>query len=240
MKIGISFCLILCSILTYGGSKIDFYQGSAESAFQKAKEENKLIFVDFYASWCKPCKQLERHTFKNKKLAKKLNENYISLKIDVDHPDPFFKELMKNKIQSIPYLAFFTPEQQQIGVIKGFVEADELNDYVNSLQQHFEEGTNKKVMLEEKAETIALGLCEDLDGFTKLVMELNEVEEGSEAFEKLFSNFDNALFDAKKVFKGLDQKIGSDGGNQYFVDYLGKSLEKHCVNTMMVMQMLVE
>jgi len=240
MKFFFSFLMLLLSLSTFGGSKVDFYQGSVESAFQKAKEENKLVFVDFYADWCKPCKQLERHTFKNKKLAKKLNEHYINLKIDVDHPDPFFKELMKNKIQSIPYLAFFTPNQQQIGVIEGFVGASELNDYVTSLQEHFEKGTNKKVMLEEKAESIALSLCEDLDGFTKLVMELNEMEKGSEAFEKLFANFDTALLDAKKVFKGLDQKIGSDGKSQYFVDYLGRSLEKHCVNTLAVMQMLVE
>lgn len=240
MKSGFTFFLLFFSLLSYGGSKIDFFDGSPEAAFKKAKEENKLVFVDFNAAWCKPCKQLERYTFKNKKLAKALNADYVSLKIDVDEENPFFQKLMKGKIRSIPYLAFFAPDQQQIGVIEGFVEAAELNDYVKSLKQQFDGGTQKKLELEKKAESIALGLCSDLEDFTVLVMDLNDQEEGSEGFKKLYPSFEKELIDAKKVFKALDQKIGTDGRSQYFVDYLGKSLEEHCINTLMVMQILAE
>ena len=33
---------------------IDFFQGSWSEALEKAKAEDKLIFVDAYAEWCGP------------------------------------------------------------------------------------------------------------------------------------------------------------------------------------------
>ena len=36
------------------GQGIEFFSGTLDEAFERAKEEKKLVFVDFYADWCGP------------------------------------------------------------------------------------------------------------------------------------------------------------------------------------------
>jgi len=48
----------------------------------RAGEEGKLIFIDFHATWCVPCKLMEKDVFSDKQIAKMFNENFINLKID--------------------------------------------------------------------------------------------------------------------------------------------------------------
>ncbi len=63
---------------------IIFESLSFEQALQKAKKENKLIFIDAYTSWCKPCKLMDRDVFTDSTVARVFNENYINLKIDME------------------------------------------------------------------------------------------------------------------------------------------------------------
>ena len=37
---------------------IEFIEGDWNRALEQARQENKLIFMDCYTSWCGPCKQL--------------------------------------------------------------------------------------------------------------------------------------------------------------------------------------
>ena len=49
-----------------------------------AKTAHKKIFVDAYATWCGPCKRLQKTTFKDAKAAAYYNKNFINFKIDVE------------------------------------------------------------------------------------------------------------------------------------------------------------
>ena len=63
---------------------INFIQQDFSAAIKKAKEENKLVFVDAYASWCGPCKMMDKKVFSNKDVAEYFNENFISVKIMIE------------------------------------------------------------------------------------------------------------------------------------------------------------
>lgn len=63
---------------------ISFYEGGLQDAFEKAKSENKLVFVDCYTTWCGPCKMLKQYTFKNVILGDYMKENYVSLAVDME------------------------------------------------------------------------------------------------------------------------------------------------------------
>lgn len=76
---------ILTSQLSAQG--IEFFEGSFEDAVTKAKSEEKLIFVDAYATWCGPCKRMAKSVFPDPGVGALFNKSFISLKIDMEKPE---------------------------------------------------------------------------------------------------------------------------------------------------------
>jgi len=63
---------------------IIFIENAFSLALQKAKAEYKYIFVDAYATWCGPCRQLKNTSFKNTQTAEYFNKNFINLSVDME------------------------------------------------------------------------------------------------------------------------------------------------------------
>lgn len=62
-----------------------FEKGSNwEQIVEKAKQQNKLIFVDTYTTWCAPCKMMDKEIFPQESVGAFLNENFINVKVQID------------------------------------------------------------------------------------------------------------------------------------------------------------
>ncbi|TAL24957.1 MAG: thioredoxin domain-containing protein [Nitrospirae bacterium] len=60
----------------------------SEEAFEKAREEDKPVFLSTGAVWCHWCHVMARECFENEEIIKILNENFINIKLDRDErPD---------------------------------------------------------------------------------------------------------------------------------------------------------
>jgi thiol-disulfide isomerase/thioredoxin len=68
---------------------ISFLEGDLSVAKERASREGKLIFLDFWASYCTPCKIMEEYTFTHPSVSDYVNDNYIPVKVDIQTFDGF-------------------------------------------------------------------------------------------------------------------------------------------------------
>ncbi|PCJ62963.1 MAG: thioredoxin domain-containing protein [Planctomycetota bacterium] len=74
-------------LLQHVYNPVDWYPWGKE-AFDKAKKEKKPIFLSVGYSSCHWCHVMEKESFENEKIAKYLNDNFISIKVDrEERPD---------------------------------------------------------------------------------------------------------------------------------------------------------
>jgi thiol-disulfide isomerase/thioredoxin len=85
-KIGIAlFGFLFITSFSYTQNRsIIFESGKWQEIKDKAKKENKLIFVDCYTTWCGPCKSMSKNIFTNDTVADFFNKNFICAKFDME------------------------------------------------------------------------------------------------------------------------------------------------------------
>ena len=84
---------------------IVFFVSSLIEGLEKAKVENKLLFVDCYTTWCGPCKILKQYTFKDATLGDYMKDNYVALAIDMETSEGVILA-KKYGIEAYPTLLF--------------------------------------------------------------------------------------------------------------------------------------
>jgi thiol-disulfide isomerase/thioredoxin len=65
------------------------FEGDLAIAKERASREGKLIFLDFWASYCTPCRMMEEYTFTHPSVSDYVNDNYIPVKVDIQSFDGF-------------------------------------------------------------------------------------------------------------------------------------------------------
>jgi thiol:disulfide interchange protein len=89
---------------------IKFVEGETyEAVLRKAQVENKPIFIDFYTTWCKPCKWLEKDVFQLENVADYYNANFISYKVNAEDFDGVALA-QQYEVGAYPTLIFLTKD----------------------------------------------------------------------------------------------------------------------------------
>lgn len=103
-------------LLQHANNPVDWYPWSNE-AFQKAKAENKPVFLSIGYSTCHWCHVMAHESFEDDSVAKILNEKFISIKVDKEER-PDIDSIYMNVCQMLtgsggwPTSIFMTPEQK--------------------------------------------------------------------------------------------------------------------------------
>lgn len=135
---------------------IQFYDGIFEEALMKAKQEDKLIFLDGYTSWCAPCKMMNTTVFTQPEIGRFFNEHFINVKFDMKQGEG--RDLLKRySVQVFPTYLLLDAEGNEIHRVVGGHDADEfirlISDGMDSensiagMQKRYDDGERDVVFL---------------------------------------------------------------------------------------------
>jgi thioredoxin 1 len=98
---------------------IQFHEGSWAEALALAKAENKLVFLDVYASWCGPCKRLKANTFTDENVASLYNASFINVAVDGEKGEGI-ELARKYGVRAYPSLIFVNPKGEIVTYARGY------------------------------------------------------------------------------------------------------------------------
>lgn len=100
-----------------------------------AKRVDKLLMLDFYASWCAACNELDHKTYADPGVAAKL-DNYVNVKLDFTRNSETTKALTeKYQIPGLPVVIFMDAEGTILKRLTGFVGPEEMLTILEEVEQ---------------------------------------------------------------------------------------------------------
>jgi len=216
---------------------IQFEDSKWQEALEKAKVENKLLFVDAYTQWCGPCKRMAKHEFTQKEVGDYYNENFVNLKLDMETPNgrTFDSEY---PVSAYPTMMFLDGDGKVVKRVKGGRKAAQLismgeevmksHDFSGNFREQYEDG--------DRSYDVVFGFVKALNQSSKPSLKISNeylksnpnitseqklmfiAEAAVEADSRLFSEFRNNKNDLLKL-------LGEDEFN--------KKVRRACDNTVL-------
>jgi thioredoxin 1 len=105
------------------------WMSSFDAAKTKADKEHKLLLVDFYATWCGPCKEMKETTWKSPKVIEKAAA-FVPVEVDVDQNSSLANQY---SISGIPAVVILRPDGTEVDRREGMREAPEIGKWLDEV-----------------------------------------------------------------------------------------------------------
>jgi len=113
------FLLVSISFLSYGQEMslpthtLSINWISFEDAISRSNADGKPVFIDVYATWCGPCKWMDKYTFHDSSVVAYVNSHFHAVKFDAETRDTIYYQdtayfaspIPEGKTKSPHYLA---------------------------------------------------------------------------------------------------------------------------------------
>ncbi len=149
MKKIFTVLLAVFSLFAIAQEGIVFEKTAFKDILAKAKKENKLVFMDAMASWCGPCKMMDKNVFSKKNVGDYYNSSFINAKFDMEKGEG--REIAaKYGVRSYPTYLFINGDGVLVSRNFGYMpestflelgkEAESALSKIGSMRQRFDKG----------------------------------------------------------------------------------------------------
>lgn len=183
MKKSILFFLsIILSLPFY--SQTNFRNLSLDEAIKVAKKENKKIFIDFYTSWCGPCRVMATKIFPLPEMGEYFNKNFVCLKMDAEKEGATLAK--EYKVEAYPtFIALDTNKKVLMKKVGGdYSYEDFINNvesYINPeksplrMKQRYESGERSSDLIRSYITYKSQIKCKDKESYDKNQQEIKSI-----------------------------------------------------------------
>jgi len=88
-----------------------------QQALEASKAEGKPVFIDFYTSWCGPCKMMARDVFPQQKVGDYFNQTFVCIKLDAEKEGK--EQAEKFKVTAYPTFKVISADEKELFTLVG-------------------------------------------------------------------------------------------------------------------------
>lgn len=126
------FILLFVLVAGAAQAQVKFETKSTDAVREMAIRQGKLVFIDLYASWCPPCRMMERQVFSRKDVGEFMDERFVAAKYDTDQSTG--RELLKRYGNgAIPLYLVFDTAGELLGRIQGASAPEEFMESLRTI-----------------------------------------------------------------------------------------------------------
>jgi thiol:disulfide interchange protein len=110
---------------------------SYKQALDKIRKDNSIMFIDVYADWCLPCKIMDKSTYPDSAVVRKITQHFVPVKLDSDSEEliecnnwPRTTNTCATshwRLAGVPSIALIGPSGNYILSVTQYLSAEDLN-----------------------------------------------------------------------------------------------------------------
>lgn len=185
MKKFILASLLLGASALMAPAQTEFRHISFDEALTAAKQENKLVFIDFFTTWCGPCKMMSNKTFPMPEVGEFMNAKFIPLKLDAEKEG--LELAQRYEVKAYPTYIVVDGDGKQVAKFSGYMEGTKFIDKVTAALDPDQTPERIKARYEAGERTPRL-----INAYAMQFMEQRKEDEGFKVIDDYFASLSDA------------------------------------------------
>ncbi len=124
MRFFVTLAFTILSSIQLFSQGINFFQGTWQETLEEAKKQDKIIFVDAYATWCGPCHRMSKYVFTQEKVGDYYNKHFVNVKLDMESAEGL-KFRKKHSVSAYPTFFFIDHRDEEVHMVRGAQPAED-------------------------------------------------------------------------------------------------------------------